>query len=374
MQRLICVLVLLLTAVPAWAANKKISVQQLVDLLVTWQQNRLVDNEAADRLKEIDLSEELSESVASSLGSYLSGPLSGEQIEILKAKSAFLAPSPSDLPAAPAPDLSKQKAILAKTTDYTTRIYTQNLHLSVIKTTLRFEDEIRVTNLVGIANVDLLHNPVHLINKYVDPVETDKGVEKAAASVKKMKWGENGQISEGDPGPNLGAVFQEASSSGKIDWLRWEKIEGKQIAVFSFSVEKKKSHFIVNYCCFPKTETETGIAEMGMTPGAIQSLTTWNVFKKTVGYHGEFFISPDTGTIVRIITQAELKPSDNVMREDKRTDFGPVVVDGKEYMLPRVSYTSMEAVPNGDSGSAACTTRHTLLHTTYQNYKLVGTN
>ncbi|MGO9775057.1 MAG: hypothetical protein ACLPM3_00535 [Terracidiphilus sp.] len=373
MKRLTWVLVLLLTAAPAWAANKMITVQQLKDLLVSWQQNQLSDNEAAGQLKELDLSEELSESAASSLGSYLSGPLSVEQIEIMKAKSAFLAPPPSDLPASPAPDAPAQKTILAKTAEYATRIYMQNPHLSVIKTTLRFEDETRVTNTVSIATLELLHYPMHLVSKSVDPVETDKGVEKAAASVKKTKWGENCQISEGEPGPNLGAVFQEASSSGKIDWLRWEMIEGRQIAVFSFSVEKKKSHFNVNHCCFPNVDTVDHIAGH-LVPGEIQPLTTWVPFKKTVGYHGEFFISPDTGAIVRIITQAEMKPSDNVIGEDKRTDYGPVVVDGKEYMLPRVSYTVVEAVPNANSSSVACITRFTLLHTTYQAYKLAGTN
>lgn len=359
----------MVVAAPAWEATKKISVQQLKDLLLSLRQARKTDEEAATRLEGVDLSEELAGSAAGSLESYLPGPLSREEIEILKIQSAFLAPPPADLTAVPAPDPAAKKAILTKAADFATKVYLQNPHLSVIKAMLRYEDEIRTTNSVGIHTPDLLHGPIKLVDKRVDPVETDKGVENAAASRAKTEWGLIGRISEGEPGTNLGAIFLEASTSGKVEWLRWQTIEGKQFAVFSFDVTKKNSHFDVNYCCFPKTDTQDTI--MGpLTIGAIQSVSTWVPFKKIVGYHGEFFIDPDTGVLVRLITRAEMKPSDLVYREDRRIDYGPVVVDGKEYLLPRASDTVIEAVPNGDNNSAACTTRKTLLHASYQNYKL----
>jgi hypothetical protein len=91
-----------------------------------------------------------------------------------------------------------------------------------------------------------------------------------------------------------------------------------------------------------------------------------------VGYHGEFFINPDTGLVVRVITRAEMKPTDLVLREDRRIDYGPVVVAGKAYLLPRVSVTAMEAVPNGDNNTASRTTRHTFFLASYRNYKLAG--
>jgi hypothetical protein len=214
-----------------------------------------------------------------------------------------------------------------------------------------------------------------LVDNQVDPVETDKGVEQAAASSAKTKWGTNREISEGEPGTNLSAIFLEALSAGKINWLRWQMINGRRMAVFSFAVEKEKSHFDVSYCCFPKTTTATGVASASVMPsvGSIQSVSTWEPFNKVVGYHGEFFINPDTGLVVRVITHAEMKPTDFVFREDRRIDYGPVVVAGKAYLLPRVSVTAMEAVPNGDSSTATCTIRHTLFYASYQNYKLEQT-
>jgi hypothetical protein len=370
-KRLGWVLALLIVATPAWSASKKLTVQQLKDTLVSFQQSKLTDDEISDRLKVIDLSEELAGGSVDSLENYLPGPLTREQIEILQERSAFLPPPATDIPAIPAPDAATQKAILAKASDFGAKVYLQNPHLSVIKALLRYEDEILPTSSAGIHTVDLLQGPVRLVGKRVDPVETNKGVEQAAGARAKTKWGENGQISEGEPGTNLGAMLLEASSSGKIDWLRWQTIDGKLTAVFSFAVDKKKSHFGVSYCCFPKTETEA----VGMGPlqvGSIQSLTTWRPFKKVLGYHGEFFIDPNTGAVVRVITRAELSPSDFVSREDRRIDYGPVVVDGTEYLLPRVSYTTMEAVPNGDSYSGACTIRHSMYQASYQNYKLAG--
>jgi hypothetical protein len=371
MKRLGWILVLLMAVSPAWAA-KKFTVQQLTDLLVSMQRYNKTDEDEANQLKEIELNEELTDSAANSLRSYLPGPLSDERIEILKRQSAFLAPPATDLPSNPVPDAAAQQAILAKAADFASRVYAQNPHLSVTKTTLRFEDQVITTNSIGLQNTNMLLNPVQLANTQVEPVETDKGVENAAVSRAKTKWGENGRISEGEPGTNLGAIFLEASSSGKISWLRWQMIDGWQTAVFSFAVEKKKSHLDVSYCCFPKTDTVV-MGNGPMTTGTT-SITTWEPFKKVVGYHGEFFINPNTGLVVRVITCAEMKPTDFVLREDRRIDYSSVVIASKPYLLPRTSITAMVAVPNGDSNTATRTIRHTLFSASYQNYKLAGAN
>jgi hypothetical protein len=371
MKRLGWILVLLMAASPAWAA-KTVTVQQLKDLLVSMQQYNKSDEEISNQLKEIELNEELTGSEASSLKSYLPGPLSNERIEILKNQSAFLAPPATDLPATPAPDAAAQKAMLDKAFNFASNTYAQNPHLWVTKTTTRFEDQVIITNSIGLHNTNTLLNPVQVVNTQVDPVETDKGVEKPAVSRSKTKWGENGRISEGVPGTNLGAILLEASSSGKISWLRWQMIDGWQTAVFSFAVEKKKSHFDVNYCCFPKSDTVVTGSLLHTNGSTIQPDSTWEPFKKVVGYHGEFFINPDTGTVVRVITRAEMKPTDFVFSEERRIDYASVVFAGKAYLLPRASITAMVAVPNGDSNTATRTIRHILFSASYENYKLAG--
>jgi len=109
MKRFGWILVLLTLAVPAWAA-KTVTVQQLKDMLVSLQQDKKSDAEVAAELKQIELSEELTRATMNSLVSYVPGPMSTEQIYVLEARSADLAPQASDLPAIPAPDAAAQRA------------------------------------------------------------------------------------------------------------------------------------------------------------------------------------------------------------------------------------------------------------------------
>jgi hypothetical protein len=168
-------------------------------------------------------------------------------------------------------------------------------------------------------------------------------------------------------------LIQEAMSGGKLGWLRWQTIDGKQIAAFSFAVDKKNSHFDVNYCCFPSTETQTNIAQpaggVSAAPGDIQSLTSWKLFKKVVPYHGEVFVDPDTGAIVRVITDAELKPTDFIHQEIMCVDYDRVVVNGRPFVLPIDSFSIVEVVPSGESYSGSYSVRHTLFSVEYQNYR-----
>jgi hypothetical protein len=243
------------------------------------------------------------------------------------------------------------------------------------RTFSRFQDNVTNMSNAPVLKVDSPNTYARLWEARTEAVESEKGTEKAGPSAAKTKWGENGLISDGALGPNPATVLQEATSAGKLSWLRWETIDGRPVAVFSFAVDKKKTHYEVSYCCFPQTDTATGVAASGTfvpVPGEIQSVTTWKYFKKTVGYHGELFIEPEKGALVRIHTSAELKPTDYVHTEEKRIDYEIVVVNGKEYAAPVASYLINEVVPGGDAGTAAYSVRHTLYSVTYQNYQMAG--
>jgi hypothetical protein len=206
---------------------------------------------------------------------------------------------------------------------------------------------------------------------HAEEIETDKGAEQIPVVKTKVPWGANGQVSEGGPGPSLSVILQEAADGGKLNWLRWETVSGKQFAVFSFAVDKKKSQYVVHYCCFPVTG-DTGRMGYEGTAANFQTATDWKDFKSTVPYRGEFFIDPDSGIIIRLITQAGLKPSDFVHQEDIRIDYAPLVIDGKPLVLPIDSFTLTEVVPNGDNYAAVYSVRHTLFTAVYENYQLAG--
>jgi hypothetical protein len=379
MKRFGWILVLLLATSPAWAA-KKITVQQLKETLVSLQQAKKGDEDVANRLKDVELSEELTRSVMNDLAQYIPGQLSTEQLEILEGRSAILAPPASDLSAATTPNVATQKAILAKAVDYVTKIYMQNPHLSADKTTSRFQDGVEnirtnsgmTSNMPNIGHAwDLPSIYMRLLGSHTAQVESDKGVEKLVVVKNKVPWGQNGQISEGGLGPVLSVILEDAAAGGKLNWLRWETVNGRQTAVYSFSVDKKKSRYEVNYCCFPVTEDAGRMGYEGVEAN-FQTGTDWKPFKTIVGYHGEFFIDPDTGTVVRLVTQAALKPTDFVHQEDMRIDYGPVPVGNRTYMLPLDSFTITEVVPNGDNYAARYSIRHTLFTAAYQNYRPAG--
>ncbi len=378
MKRLVWLaLSLLLAAAPAWA-GKRITVQELKDTLTSLSQAKKGDEDVATRLKEVELSEELTRTARATLEPYLPGPLSEEQMNILEGRSSMLPPPPADLPASPMPDLVTQKAILARAVDYVTKIYMQNPHLIADKTTASYQDGVQaIRTNSGMPNMmadtghpwELPSMFMRFLGSHVAQIETDKGVEQIPVMKTKVPWGANGQVSEGGPWPILSVILQEAADGGKLNWRHWQTIGGKQFAVFSFAIDRKKSHYLVNYCCFPVTE-DTGRMGYEGTEANFQTGTNWKEFKTAVPYRGEFFIDPDTGVIVRLVTQAGLKPTDFVHQEDLRIDYAPVTVDGKALMLPVDSFTLTEVVPNGDSGAARYSVRHTLYRAAYRNYQL----
>jgi len=379
------ILIILMAASPAWAA-RKITVVQLEDLLRSLQQAKKADSDVASELKQVELSEELTRSIMNSVLRDSPGAYSTEQIYVLEARSAMLAPPAADLPSTPAPDAATQKAILDKAIAYATTTYAALPPLTATKTTLRFQDKMEaVAASSGMNSGAALSDPklgvaspyIQYINSVETPASFQNGAEQVAIPKDKGRWGANGQIALFEQGPVLTNVLQEAQAAGKLNWLRWETVNGNVAAVFAFSVDKKKTHYAVNYCCFPDldqaglihTSRESGPSLSQSVSGNFQTATNWKNFKEIKPYHGEIFVNPDSGIVVRLITQAEFKATDVVQREDERIDYGPVKVGDKMLVLPVNSIIDTEVVPAGDSGAGKISIRHTLFTTEYKGYK-----
>jgi hypothetical protein len=379
------ILVLLVAASPAWAV-KKMTLEQLQTLLQSMQGTQKSDTDVADELKEIELTEELTRSTMDSLASFIPGPLSNQQFYLLEARSAMLAPPAGDLPAKPAPDAAAQKALLDKAVDYAARTYAQLPHLTATKTTARFQDNLKPPDRADPGKVpDKVWRDARMANGsqfiyYIGAneakVESRNGAEIAPNAKDPTRWGANGQIVLLGPGPVLSTIVQDAQAAGKLNWLRWETVNGWQTAVFSFAVEKKKSHYTVNYCCFPDTDSTgttgnrggEGIASAGR--GTLQTNTSWSPHKETTPYHGEIFVDSSTGIIVRLVLLADFKPSNVIHQEDTRIDYGPAKVAEKPMILPLRTIINTEVAPNGEDSANQFSTRRTLFTIEYKNYQL----
>jgi hypothetical protein len=399
MKRFGCILVLFLMAVPAWPA-RKITVAELTDLLKSLQEQKKGDLEVATALKQVQLSEQLTRSKMNDLAGYAAGPQTTEQFYVLEAGSAVLAPPASDIPSTPAPDAAAQKALLDKVSDYAAKTYSQLPAMTATKTTVRFQDNVEApgsnSGMVGgakeVTTGSSLVSPTQYI-RYIGSAdsraESLNGVEKPPVKEKGARWGANGQIALFGQEPNLNAVLREAQDGGGLTFLRWETINGKSAAVFSFSVQKKKSHYAVDYCCFPDV-TQAGKASFssaavgsvspggggGGASGNFQTATDWHNFKAgSVPYHGALYVDPGTGIVVRMVVIAEFKNSDVVHQEDQRIDYLPVTVGDKTLVLPVRKTLNTEVVPTGESGSAGkYTTRRTMLTSEYKDFQLAGSN
>jgi hypothetical protein len=397
MKRLACIALTVFLAVPAWPAAKKITVAELKDMLTSMHNDKKSDADVATALKQVILSEQLTRPMMNSLVEDVPGQLSTEQIYVLEARSATLPPPASDIPTTPAPDAAAQQALLTKAASYASGTWGQLPDMTVTKTTLRFQD-----NVEALADASGMHgaaqdvsvgsgfvnpyNYVHYINASDATIGLGKGGEKLPQD--KTQWGRNKMIGLQDPDPDLANVFAEAREFGNPKWDRWETVNGKPAAVFSYDVPKKKSKMGVHVCCFPDID-QTGVAHFtgqmgtgapggaagagGGAKGNFQTNTNWNPYKENnVGYHGQLFIDPDSGIVVRMITEAEQKSSDMVHQLDTRIDYGPVTVGGKSLVLPVKSVVITEVVPNGEAGAGGFSTRCTLFTSEYKNYELAG--
>jgi hypothetical protein len=371
MKRIGWILLILMAAAPASAA-RKVTVQQLQDLLQSLQQAKKADAEVADELMQIELTEELTKSTMDSLISLVPGPLTANQMYVLEARSAMLAPPAADLPSAPAPDAAAQKALLDKAIDYATKTYAQLPHLTATETTFRFQD---LLNPPAAANSGTSKGGpfIYYVGSTDTQVESQGGAEILSEVKDTTPWGANGQITSHGQGPVLSTVVEEAQAAGKISWLRWEMVNGTKTAVFSFAVDKKKSHYALNYCCFPTTNQDRmNFANQGLPAGMagnIEASENWTPYKAPAPYHGELFVDAQTGIVVRLITEADLKPFDTVHQEDTRIDYGAVTVDGKPLVVPVGTIVDTEVFPGNTDARGKRIALRTLFIADYKDYK-----
>lgn len=364
----------LVFAVPTFAfGSKRITVQELTRALIALHQTGANDKEVAASLDQFQLSDELTAGTAAALQQYLPGPTSLDHFAVLRGLSAFEPSAASSVDAPPLPDAASQEALLARTRAWIISAFAQAPTYTASKVVERYDEDAQGNSSGTDPDPDAPSSYRRSSKERTDSVRITGGIETILNPLPKVKWGENGQISEGGPIPSLPNLFEEAAASQKPTFVRWEILNGKPAAVFAFTVDKKKSHYTVDYCCFPFTSTEnasvtpSGDAVMLPMPGTLHS-HSWRPFKKGVPYHGLIYIDPESGAILRTITIADLMPFDFVRTEKVRVDYGIEKLEGKECAVPVRRLTVNETVPSADTRSVSFPVRHELLSAEYLDY------
>ncbi len=138
----------------------------------------------------------------------------------------------------------------------------------------------------------------------------------------------SGLASTGEFGSTLAGIF-DPQSHADFQWSRWDKLRGRPVYVFSFSVAKENSAAMI----------EAGGSRI------------------VVGYHGLVFVERETSTFMRVTTEAEIPPDFPLQHVIHLLDYGPVVIAGEHYLLPihseMESRTSQDFVDSGRVGGTS---------------------
>jgi VWFA-related protein len=303
---------------------KRVTVAELEQTLAAV--HALPDAEVAMQLSDLELTERLSTAKLDRLETDLPGEKSRQALMILADTSAFLNPPAAESPSQAPPDLTTQQKILALTVNYVTQTLHQLPNFFATRVTRSFEDTPAVKLDIGAGDINpnAAYHPIHLVGDSRVTVSFRDGHEvlektKSDPLVRSLD-------TAGVFGPILATVLVDAARS-KLAWSRWEQGPSGLQAVFSYEVPKEKSHYTITYDSVP------------IDPAACN--ITKQTFSKVVAYHGEMAVDPDSGTILRLVLLADLKPDEFAPSKSAiEVEYGQVSIGGKPYFLPVKSVTS----------------------------------
>ncbi len=112
-------------------------------------------------------------------------------------------------------------------------------------------------------------------------------------------------VSRGEFGTLMRMVL--VKDTANFGWLGWDAIQGQKVAIFAYRVPSNRSSMRIE----------------------------GNQRAATVAFHGLISALPETGAVYRITAEAEDIPRELTFeRMGSDTEYGPVEVSGKSYLLP----------------------------------------
>ena len=318
----LCSCVALLHAAATRAATVA-DVQALLDQL-----HAKKDDAIAKELSQMQMTERVSSGQLAKWNADFTGTKTRQALMLLADESAFLELPAQGIPAAAAPDLDAQRAIMSLAVDYVHQALPRIPNFYATRATVRFVDtppetgrhasdktEERKMRYLDEARVTVL---VRDGKELVDP-----GKSKNAPTA----VNDSGMSTTGVFGVVLGRVILDAAH-GRETWGHWENASDGRRAVFDYAVPQAQSHYEVEWCC------------------AVTDGFEFEPFRKQSSYHGEIAIDPESGAIRRMTMVADLDPGDPLVRSSIAVEYAPVEIGGRRYICPvrSVSITVGEIV------------------------------
>lgn len=289
-----------------FAAQTRLTVQQLLTFVRSSLELKQDDREVAQYLRKVKLTQKLDDHTIEDLQGQGIGPKTLEALNQLKEESKDLpaaapVPPPPVKPAVviPPPSQEEQGRIIDQARDYALS-YTKRLpDFMCTQVTRRYYDPTGMefwqkedTITIRLSYFEQKENyKVILVNNHV-----------ADTSIDAL----GGATSTGEFGTMLKELF-EPDTRAEFGWERWATLRGRRTYVFNYRVAQNHSKWHVNYQ-----------RRVEVVPG----------------YHGLVYVDKETGAVVRVTLEAELPPSFPLQAAGTMLDYDFTDISGQQFLLP----------------------------------------
>ncbi|HEY1575612.1 MAG TPA: VWA domain-containing protein [Terracidiphilus sp.] len=258
------------------------------------------DGEAAKEIEHLQLTERLSTTEMLALSNGLPGTKTKSALMVVGDSSVFLEPAEAETPGKPVPDMNEQKKMMSRVVEYLKEMIPKLPDFYARRSTSSFEQIWTPKDEKGSHRRAVMHSAgqfnATVYNRGGEEVVHHNGAR------------EHGLVTRGTFGPVLTTVILDAARSKTTQWSRWEEGPNGAMAVFRFKVAQEESHYAVSGSPFEA---------IGPT-----------------AYHGEIGIDPDSGTILRLVLEADPVLGSSMERADIMVEYGEVSIGGKPYTCP----------------------------------------
>lgn len=313
---------ILVAAIPASAgAVRPLTIRELLQLLETKRAASRRDDSLAKLVESIELSERLTRCTLNDIMVELEpGPRTLQALELLEDATLFLEPPASELPLKEPPEVREQETMLIGAVRFAAVTLRELPNLQAIRETRSFSSNPGILDARAPRRLNL-----SLAAAFSAEVSYLDGIEMPALSGRSSDPASRAPSpgtleSRGEFGPLLGFVIRDAGK-GEVKWSRWEVTPVGLAAVFRYEVPKEVSHFnVVIVCC-----ASHSIVAKNNVPYS---------YNGTPGYHGEFYLDPATGAVLRFTAEPVFEKSAQISLMAESVEYGRVEIDGKNYDCP----------------------------------------
>ena len=235
------------------------------------------DPDVATEIEGLELSQRLTSAELTAFLAEFPGNRARKSLLVLADLSAFLDPSPSEIPSLETPDAASQRQMIALAVNYinNTLHHLPNFYATRVTTTFRREM--------------WSDKPLHPVGRYSDVQLYRDG--QLSLQPSRPQSRSSGLTTSGEFGPILGTAILDAAR-GNLSWSHWEKGAAGPLAVYRYAVKAKESHYVVQ--------------------------------DKVSGYKGEIAIDPSSGAIMRIVLRTDAAQEAPLAVANIVVEYGPV--------------------------------------------------